>query len=174
MTSKSVMSSSQVSRNESIAEVPSAFSVKGVAHRVTTLVAHLAMAGQQQVHEQDLAAILKGGVNFEVMKQAKARAAWVSSEEEESEARRKYGRAHLRNQRPVDTLRKATTGLSRVPVVKDVSKSTRATLADFMQAGFCYRAKFPDALQNLLHQGVYNFCGTEPLHEPCNLSECAL
>jgi len=45
----------------------------------------------------------------------------------------------LRNQRPVDTLRKATTGLSRVPVVKDVSKSTRATLADFMQAGFCYR-----------------------------------
>eukprot|EP00971_Amphidinium_carterae_P244982 4864160-Amphidinium_carterae.1 len=74
------LQSSRLERNgtvgTTVTEKPPVMTVEGVTHRITTFVARLAIAGQQHVHQQDLAALLKGGVNYERLKQAKSQVAW--------------------------------------------------------------------------------------------------
>jgi len=113
--------------SELAADKPSVFTSDGVAQRLTSLVTRLAVASQQNVHQQDLAAILKGGVNHGLLKEAKTRtSAWGASEQ----------RGSLTNQ---SQLQRQATGMSNVQLVRDVGKKTRSTIADFFKAGFWHR-----------------------------------
>jgi len=132
---------------------PPLYTPAGLADWLTLKVAQMAVASQQGVNEEDLSAILRGGLTKRLLERLAKTDAWQDDEDDEMDNMKSLHMvAHVSkaSHRSVPSSASShishftrqtlqTLNLKNVPVLKDVGNLARDTLTDFMSKTFVQR-----------------------------------